>query len=151
MSLATTTRLVRTLKELMANLTEVERHVHEDLSVYTWRPNVPLVPCIWNWLDQAPWEQMDLGRQRDNFTVIAVLAVAHGDNQETMDVLTDYVDAFRETIDPALFTSAPLGCKEAHRLGMRMAEQTFGGENGTSYLSVEFPLLCKMDRHIERS
>lgn len=145
MSLATTTSLTGSLAVLMTNLVALEEHVNDGVRVFKWRPRVPDPPCIWNWLDMSPWEQRDTGRQRDTFRVIAVLAIRHTDSQIEMDQLTGYIDDFRDVVDRALYTHAPLGAKFGRRLGVRMAVQQFG-EN--QYLSAEFPMEFQLDREI---
>jgi hypothetical protein len=149
MSLATTNALTGSLATLMDNLVELEKEIDPRLAVTKWRPRKPSSPFnLWNWMDLSPWQQMDTARQRDTIRLVAVIALPHTDAQNEMDDICEFIDLFRDVIDRALYTGAPLGAKEAHRVGMRLSEQTFGTN---TYLSAEFPMEFKLDREIPRT
>ena len=152
MSIASTPTLVGSLRAMMDNLVELERHVHPDLRPYRWRPRLPDLPCLWNWIPDAPFEQRDLGRVRDNVTVVPTIGVRHTDVDHEMALVEEYADAFRALIDPALNTKHPLGAQWAKRQTMRMAGVTIGaGDGAIPVLVVEFPILVQLDRMIDPS
>lgn len=148
MSTASAPVLTGSLQVVMNNLVELEKQVHEDLRVYMWRPRQPDLPCIWNWLPNASLEQRDLGRHRDNLTIWAYVSTRHTDVELEMDRLMEYVDAFRDVIDRALFTPRPLGGQRAMRSGLSMTQETF---NDVPTLSVQLPIAVQVDRMIYAS
>lgn len=145
MGKASTAALTGSLAFMMDKLVELEQDVHSDLRVYRYRPRTPDLPCLWNWIQSAPFELMDQQRFRDNITVLTQIGIAHTDVDEEMAKLEEYADAFRTVIDPALHTIRPLGAKWAKRDDMRMVSVDFG-ELGV--LAVEFPILIQLDRQI---
>lgn len=129
----------------MNNLVDLEKEVHDDLRVYMWRPRQPDLPCIWNWLPNSTFEQRDLGRHRDNLSIHAYISIRHSDEQEEMDRLMLYTDAFRDTVDPALFAQRPLGGQRAMRSGLALMEERF---NDVPTLTVQLPIAVQVDRMI---
>jgi len=151
-SIASTPVLEASLGTVMTHLIALEEKVHDDLHVYRWRPRVPDLPCLWNWIPDAPFEQRDTGRFRDNVTITAQIGIRHSDVDEEMAALEEYADAFRFLIDPALHTIHPLGAKWAKRQTMRLLGVTFGeGEGAIPVLVIEFPILVQLDRMISPS
>ena len=136
---------VGTLKDLMDNWCELLENVHPDLRVYRWRPRVPDDPCIWNWLNDGRLTQVDTTRQRDSFAISTMVVIKHTDAEDEMIKLEEYVDAFRDVVDSALYSKLPLGAKWAMRETTRFRAVTF---NQVSYLAAEFPMVFQVDRHI---
>lgn len=152
MSIATAPNLTGSLAITMTNLFELEQNVHTDLRVYRWRPRVPDLPCLWNWIPDAPFEQRDTGRFRDNVTILAQIGIRHTDIDEEMAALEEYADAFRYLVDPALNSHRPLGGQRAWRMNMRLLGMDFGaGEGAIPVLVVEFPIQVQLDRMINPS
>lgn len=134
------------LAQLIKELVEIEKTVHDDLRVYDWQPIEPELPAIFNWLAPSTFEIRDQMRWRDGVVIIARVAVDH--NDDDMHRLVDYADAFRDVIDDALYNFHPVGGKAiwAERTGMNMAQFEF---NAVTALGIEFPLLFRLDRRIE--
>jgi hypothetical protein len=151
-TIASAPELTGSLTTVMTNLVATEQAVHPDLRVYRWRPRVPDLPCMWNWIPTAPFEQRDTARWRDNVTIQVQIGIRHTDVDDEMAKLEEYADAFREVMDAALHTMHPLGAVWAKREGMRLLGVEFGsGENAIPVLVVEFPILVRLDRMIPAS
>ena len=134
---------VESLSSLMNNWVELLGHVHPDLRVYRWRPRVPDTPCIWNWLTDGPLRQVDTARQRDAFAITTSIVVQHTDADDEMIKLEEYVDAFRDVVDRALYAKLPLGAKWAMRQTLRFRAVNF---NTVAYLAAESPMVFQIDR-----
>lgn len=144
--MATMPRTRGSLRWIMDEVVEMERAVHPDLTVFRWQPRRPQLPGIWNWINNAPFEQRDLARWRDNIELLVRVGIQHNDVDEEMAQLEEYADALRETIDRYLaqdgdpFNGAVY---KAQRTGMR----TVGLDTGdVLVLAVEFPILLWVDR-----
>lgn len=152
MSQASASALTGSLQVIMNNLVDLERRVSEsvndELRVYMWRPRQPDLPCVWNWIAGAPFEQRDLGRHRDNLLINSYISIRHTDEQQEMDTLMRYVDAFRDVVDRELFAQRPLGGQRAMRSGLSMMEERF---NDVPTLSVQLPIVVQVDRMIYAS
>lgn len=135
------------LRALMDELVKLEQTVHDELRVYRWQP-VDLVdpPALFNWLAPSSFEIRDQSRWRDNVSILARIAVRHGD--QDMEDLEKYADAFRDVMDDAFYNFAPVGGKStwAERSSMQMTTIEF---NTIPFLAIEFPLSFRLDRRIE--
>lgn len=123
----------------------------EPLRVYRWRPmNPPDLPAVWNWFPTDKMHESDLAlkdiaNHRDTFYISAYIAVTKRDAEDDMELIEDYVDAFRAVVDPALNKR---GCLDntvvrAQRLGMRPAIDDF---NQIEIPCLEFPLELWLQR-----
>jgi hypothetical protein len=148
-TIASTEYLTGSLATVMSRLVELEKQVHDELRVYRWPPRVPDLPCIWNTMPSAPFEQRDTGRFRDNLNISVRVGIRHTDVDEQMAKLEEYADAFRFVIDPALWTHNPLGAKWAIRQDMRIIPVTFGADPEVLHvIALEFPIQVQLDRMI---
>lgn len=145
MSRATEAALTGSFQVVMNNLVKLEELLDDSLRVYMWRPRQPDLPCIWNWLPSATFEQKDLGRHRDILALHTYISIRHSDAQEEMDKLMGYVDSFRELIDQELFGPRPLGGQRAMRTGFGLEEFRF---NDVPTLSARFQIQIQIDRMI---
>jgi hypothetical protein len=131
----------------MDELIRLEETVHEDLRIYRWQPpDLVDPPALFNWMGESPFEIRDQARWRDNISIMARIAVRHG--EQDMEDLETFSDAFRDVMDDALYNWTPLGARAtwAERSSMRMISIEF---NGIPFLAVEFPLSFRLDRRIE--
>jgi hypothetical protein len=120
------------------------------LRTYRWQPHVVQPPALWNWIGNAPYEQRDQTRFRDNVQVLVRIGILHGDTDQEMVDLETIADHARDMIDPALNkrqNPGPLGgaATWAIRQGMRTAVWDIGG---VQLLGIELPLMCQLDRQV---
>lgn len=135
------------LRALMDELVKLEETVSDELRVYRWQP-IDLLdpPALFNWLSPSSFEIRDQSRWRDNVSILARIAVRHGD--QDMEDLEKYADAFRDVMDDAFYNWSPVGGQSiwAERTSMQMIPLEF---NTVPFLAIEFPLSFRLDRRIE--
>lgn len=119
-----------------------------SLSIERWRPNTIDPPALYHLVGAGPTELRDV-RVRDNLTLYARIAMPFGDSASEMDELEQYIDIFRQVVDPALMESShPLGGAAvwADRTDMRLpVPEEF---NGIPYQAVDFTLSVRLERFI---
>jgi hypothetical protein len=135
---------------LIDKLVELEKTIDGGLRVYRWQPADSVdLPALWNWIGAGPFRQFDQKRWIDDITVLVRLGVFHNDVDEDMEKIEALVDAFRETIDPALYAleSGPLSgaAYKAERNDMRNVTIELGG---IPVFAMEFPITFHVQRTI---
>jgi hypothetical protein len=147
MSSGLTLQPTGSLTKLMDEVVALEENVHDDLRVYRWRPYTADAPCIWNWLTGSPFTVKTNITWRDDVNLVAVIALNHVEVEQDMSLVEEYVDAFRDVVDDALWQNQPLNntAKRAQRTSMNMAAVEL---NGIPLLCVELPLTFQLDRLI---
>lgn len=121
----------------------------DEIVVYRWRPRQVDPPCLYHMVASAPFEQRDQARWRDTLNLLARLAMPMTNDEEEMEALEVYSDAFREVMDPVLSkTGNPMGgaATWADRTDMRSVVDDF---NDVPYLCMEFLLSFRLDRRID--
>lgn len=146
MSIASRTTLTGSLHELMNGILEIEGQVDDALTLYRWRPRTPQLPAIWHWIQPSRLTQEDTARFRDNLLITTTIGIPHGDENEVMADLERYSDEYRDVIDKALHTKAPLGAKWAKRQSMNTSITTFGDQ--MQVFGIDFPIEYQLDRFI---
>jgi tetrahydromethanopterin S-methyltransferase subunit B len=141
------------LADLMDALVALEESVPDVARVYRWRPtSVPEPPAIYNWINPAPFEWMDVSRGRDTINLDISVAIRQTDVNEEMAKLEQIADVARDTLDPAFRTPlgggpGPLGgnANWATRTSTRMDTPEF---NGIFFLAILFSCQFRLDRQI---
>lgn len=123
--------------------------VHPDLRVYRWQPRgVPQAPCVWNWLLPSQATPMDVRRLRDTINLSTTVAIEHTDEDVENARLERYVDAYRDVVDPLLWTprrqlTLQGTAWRAQRTTMQTAPVQVGG---VQLLAVVFNMQFDVDR-----
>jgi hypothetical protein len=141
------------LADLMDALEALEGTIPNVTRVYRWKPtSVPEPPAVYNWINPAPFEWMDVTRGRDTINLDITVAIRQTDVNQEMAVIESLADDVRDTLDPAFRT--PLGgglgpldgnATWATRLSMQMAQPEF---NGIFFLAIVFSCQFRLDRQI---
>lgn len=108
------------------------------LKVYRWQPHGNIAtPALFNWLLPSQWVVKDSAQGQDTVALVCRLGLDHTpDGTIELDYLEDYVDLFRQVVDPQLWT--PANRRPLEGTVYRAQRQTMQMET----LDIGQPLLC---------